>query len=86
MAQTLADSLETSVSNQVLERWYFPVIDSVRSFHLSLPVGLVMQSTFRLLVDKTTMQKLFTKINDVRPAIKKFISQVSRSAELHQLL
>ena len=66
--------------------WYFPVIDSVRSFHLSQPVGLVMQSTFRLLEDKTTMQKLFTKINDARPAIKKFISQVTRSAESHQLL
>lgn len=66
--------------------WYFPVIDSVRGSHFPGPGGLVMQSTLRLLVYKTTTQKLFTKINDARPAIKKVISQVTRSAKLHQLL
>lgn len=66
--------------------WYFLVTGSVRGFHFPRPEGLVMWSTSRLLVYKTIMQKLFTKINDARPAIKKLISQVTCSAEPHQLL
>lgn len=82
---SLADSLETSIGNQVSERVVF-------SYHrlcqrLSFPrlVGLAMQSTFRLLAYKTTMQNFLLKLT-IRPAIKKFISQVTCSAEPHQLL
>jgi hypothetical protein len=62
MAQALADSLETSMSNQVLELVIFSCHRLCQRLSFPLPVGLVMQSTSRLLVYKTTTQNFLLKL------------------------
>lgn len=67
MAQAIADTLEASVSNQVLE----PVIFSCLRLHQRFSfLELVLQNSSRLLVYKTTIQNLCTKINDAGQAVR----------------